>query len=346
MKTALFVTGGNVYHADTCRELSDAAGRGEVRLEALARGSYPGARLPARAVPGVLSVGFWDARHDQDWGLPVHRNEGIEFTFMASGRTGFSVDGQTRVLRPGDLTVTRPWQPHRVGLPTVGSGRLVWLILDVGVRRPHQPWRWPSWIVLSRDDRNDLTRLLRRTERPAWRAAALAPRFEALGAAVTSASTPGSMASRLAVEINGLLIGILDVLRSSPMPDEPRLTSVERTVDMVLAEVEQSAAEPWTLDRMARSAGLHRTRFAHYVRMLRNMTPMETLARARVGMAQRMMRERPDLSLTDIALECGFSSSQYFATVFRRIAGRSPRNERASAAGIQRTEASPAGTAK
>lgn len=328
MKPAAFVTAGRAYHADTCSELVQAAGRGEIRLEALARGTYPGARLAPRAVPGVRSVGFWDARHDQDWGLPMHRNEGIEFTFLASGSTGFSVDGRAYTLRAGDLTVTRPWQPHFVGAPRVGAGRLYWLILDVGVRHPHQPWRWPSWLVLDPADLADLTRMLRRSERPVWRAASAGPRFEALGRVVEGRGRGGSVASRLALEINGLLFGILEALRGQPVADEPDLTSAERATEMFLSELEASSARPWTLDAMAESAGLGRTRFAHYVRKLRNMTPLEYLAHLRVQRARRLMRDRPGLSLTEIGFECGFASSQYFATVFRRMAGHAPREER------------------
>ena len=112
------------------------------------------------------------------------------------------------------------------------------------------------------------------------------------------------------------------------MAGDPELTSAERATEMFLVELESSSAQPWTLESMAESAGLHRTRFAHYVRKLRNMTPLECLAHLRVERARRLMRERPGLSLTDIALECGFASSQYFATVFRRVTGRSPREER------------------
>ncbi|OQW94793.1 MAG: hypothetical protein BWK77_08530, partial [Verrucomicrobia bacterium A1] len=275
MKPAAFVTAGRAYHADTCSELVQAAGRGEVRLEALARGTYPGGRLAPRAVPGVRSVGFWDARHEQDWGLPVHRNEGIEFTFLASGSTGFSVDGRAYTLRAGDLAVTRPWQPHCVG----------------------------------------------------------GPRFEALGRVVEGRDRGGSVTSRLALEINGLLFGILEALRAQPVADDPDLTSAERATEMFLSELEASSARPWTLDTLAESAGLRRTRFAHYVRKLRNMTPIEYLAHLRVERARRLMRERPDLSLTAIGLECGFASSQYFATVFRRVAGHAPREEKRAGRG-------------
>jgi AraC family L-rhamnose operon regulatory protein RhaS len=138
----------------------------------------------------------------------------------------------------------------------------------------------------------------------------------------------GSVASRLALEINGLLFGILEALRGQPVADEPDLTSAERATEMFLSELEASSARPWTLDAMAESAGLGRTRFAHYVRKLRNMTPLEYLAHLRVERARRLMRDGPGLSLTEIGLECGFASSQYFATVFRRMAGHAPREER------------------
>lgn len=168
MPPVAYIGRRHIYHADTCRPLVQAVSRGELRFVARARGSYPGERLPSCMLPGLRSVGFWDARAQQSWELPTHRNEGIEFTYLATGRLGFEVDRRRYDLRAGDLTVTRPWQPHRVGCPAVSAGRLYWIILDVGVRRPYQPWRWPSWIVLAPDDLARLTRLLSRCERPVW----------------------------------------------------------------------------------------------------------------------------------------------------------------------------------
>ncbi len=328
MRPAAYVAARHVYHADTCRPLVAAAHRGEVRLVARARGAYPGERLPAGALPGLRSVGFWDARADQSWGLPVHRNEGIEFTWLATGRLAFEADGESFHLRPGDLTITRPWQPHRVGAPNVTVGRLFWVILDVGVRRPHQPWRWPGWIVLAREDLARLTRRLRRCERPVWRAPGLAQRFASLGRWLEGQPDRSTIVSRLAVELNALLMDVLEMLDSRSVPDDPSLTTAERAVEQFLEELEQALDEPWTLDRMATAAGLKRSRFAHYVRRLRNMTPARYLAARRVERARRLLGERPDLSITEVALECGFSSSQYFATVFRRRTGHSPRQER------------------
>jgi hypothetical protein len=147
---------------------------GEVAMAALARGAYPGRRLPRQMLPAVSTVGYWDATHDQKWGLGEHRNEGVEITYLANGHLDFRVDGRKHALVPGNLTITRPWQPHSVGNPTVGSSRLYWLILDVGIRQPHQMWRWPSWLVLSKADLRELTALMRENEHSGQSPAALA----------------------------------------------------------------------------------------------------------------------------------------------------------------------------
>ena len=161
---------GEIYQAATCVPLVEAAKAGQVRIEALAHGHYPGRRLSRCLLPGLNAIGYWDADADQLWGLAWHRNEGIEVSFLESGSLGFAVDHHECTLQPDDLTITRPWQRHRVGNPYVGAGRLHWLIIDVGVRHPNQEWKWPCWVMLTKAELKQLTDILRHNEQPVWRA--------------------------------------------------------------------------------------------------------------------------------------------------------------------------------
>lgn len=328
MVPALFEAGGHVYAADTCEPVRAAVGRGELRLVALAHGTYPGRPLPPRLLPEICSVGFWDAPREQSWGLPWHRNEGIELTYVSRGSTGFSVRGHSYSLRRGHLTITRPWQVHRVGNPRVGACRLHWLILDVGVRRPNQPWRWPPWVVLSPPDLRVLTTLLRHNEQPVWHVGGEVGRsFERLAAAVEQGPSP-AVETRLKLEINGLLAAVLEILRHRRVPLDEHLSSNQRTVELFLSELGRNVEGPWTLEAMARQCGLGRSRFAHYCRLITNLTPRAYLTQLRVRAAARMLTERPDLNATEVALACGFPSGQYFATVFRRQTGLTPSDYR------------------
>jgi AraC-like DNA-binding protein len=320
---AAFRAPGGLVHADTCAPLTAAAGRGEVRMSALVRGAYPGTPLPPRALPGVRTVGSWDAPRDQSWGLDWHRNEGVELTYLSSGRLAFATEDAPFDLRPGDLTVTRPWQVHRVGAPAVTASRLHWLILDVGVRGPDEEWRWPEWLLAGAADLRALARILRANEQPVWRVDADTGRaFERLTHAVSGS---GRRRVRwIAVLVNELLLAVADMLERSEPRALPARPEGEAVVERFLAQLPERAGEPWTLDALAAACGLGRTRFAHHCMRLTNRTPIEFLTWCRLRRACTLLRERPELSVTEVALECGFGSSQYFATVFRRQTGLTP----------------------
>jgi len=63
------------------------------------------------------------------------------------------------------------------------------------------------------------------------------------------------------------------------------------------------------------------------------MTPIEHLNRCRVDAAARMLAGAPNANVTQIALTHGFSTSQYFAKVFRNIKGCSPTEYRTQVGG-------------
>ncbi|WP_165229661.1 helix-turn-helix domain-containing protein [Aquisphaera insulae] len=317
----LYADRDRIYQADTCRSLVRGVEAGEVTLRALTHGHYPGKSLPGRTLPEVKSVGYWDAREPQSWGLDWHRNEGIELTFLESGSLAFGVDDQRFRLQPGDLTITRPWQLHRVGDPNVGAGRLHWLHVDVGVRRPHQAWRWPPWLVLTREDREGLTRLLRHNEHPVWRAMPeLRQCFQQIARAVDQVHAGGHL-SRLAIKINDLLLLVYETLQAHDPALDEALTDAARTVALFLADLREDLdvlAEEWTVPAMAARCGLGATRFNDHCRSLTNLSPLQFLNRCRLEAAGRLLRECPGLGVTQVALRCGYASSQYFANAFRR----------------------------
>ena len=102
------------------------------------RDAYPGAPLPGSDYPGLLSAGLWEVEADQDWGLDWHVNEGVEVTFVTRGRVRFASSHQEHDLQRGWVTVTRPWQRHRLGAPHVTACTLGWFVVDVG-RAPPKP---------------------------------------------------------------------------------------------------------------------------------------------------------------------------------------------------------------
>lgn len=317
-----FTTLDETYFADSCEPLTAAVDARRVALSALARGPYPGAPIPDDRLDGLRTIGFWDATADQNWGLDWHRNEGIEITFLASGSVGFAVDDDAWTLHAGDFTVTRPWQQHRVGLPDVSASKLQWLIIDVGVRGPNQVWNWPEWIALSAADLERLTELLQHNEHAVWRGTdALAKAFaRAMGATEESSEF---QESELRIVISALLLEVLRALEGHHLPLDHSLTAPIRGVRLFLRDLDQQLQRSWSLQSMAQACGMGRTQFSRHCHSLTNMSPLEYLGSLRMNRAAELLAAQ-DLSITDIAFECGFESSQYFATCFRKAYAESP----------------------
>lgn len=316
-----------IYRADTCDALVEAVDAGSVKLEALARGHYPGRPLNRDDLPRVKSIGFWDAAEPQAWGLDWHRNEGLELTYLESGCIDFATQPERFTLGPGDLTITRPWQPHRVGAPHVGPGRLHWLIIDVGVRRPDQPWHWPSWIVLARRDVDRLTRILRQNEHPVWPAGHEVRRCWKQIARAVESDRAGSHISHLATYVNELLLHVLELFDHQQVTLDERLISTQRSVKLFLDEMVgdvRRLAHPWTVAEMADHCGLGPTQFTSICKQIVNQTPNHYLTHCRVRLAADLLRTDRRLSVTQIAHRCGFASSQYFAKVLREHTSQTP----------------------
>lgn len=327
MSDLIYLEKTQSYNIDACLPQISATNEGKIKFHALTNGRYPGTRLPEHRLNGVSSMGFMDAVGKQDWGMSDHRNEGIEICFQESGENTLVVDGKNYPTPARTLTVTRPWQLHRVGDPHLGPGRLHWLIIDVGVRRPNQNWSWPAWCILTPDDLDELTQLLRGNEHPVWKAdGELLRIFQKLGR-YTSSDNPNTLASRIIVTINQLLIALLELLRSQRIVTNARLSSVARTVELFLGELQRTpevTSMPWTLESMAQHCGMRRSSFSKYCYELQNASPIDYLNRCRLTHAGNRLKANPDDPVTSVAFDLGFSSSQYFSRMFKQQFSMSP----------------------
>jgi AraC-like DNA-binding protein len=79
----------------------------------------------------------------------------------------------------------------------------------------------------------------------------------------------------------------------------------------------------WTVEALAREAGLSRAAFSERFRKAFEDTPLNTINRLRLQMAADMLK-RSNASLADIAQEIGFGSAPAFLRAFTRQFGVRP----------------------
>ena len=83
--------------------------------------------------------------------------------------------------------------------------------------------------------------------------------------------------------------------------------------------------EPITVEKLAHVAGLSISRFRERFSEEVGLSPHSYVSRCKITEAKRRLVEE-SASVTRVAHELGFTSSQYFATVFKRLEGISPRH--------------------
>ena len=84
-----------------------------------------------------------------------------------------------------------------------------------------------------------------------------------------------------------------------------------------------------SLQVLAKESGYSRVQFLRMFRAATGYTPHNYLLKLRVDRVRELLAS-PTLSLTDIALECGFSSHSHLSRVFRQVLGATPSEYRRS----------------
>lgn len=100
------------------------------------------------------------------------------------------------------------------------------------------------------------------------------------------------------------------------------LVRTNRVIDFVLQNLDQ----PLRLEQLAEVACFSPCHFHRVFKALTGETLAEFVKRSRLQRALSSMHRNPERSLTDIALECGFSSSSEFSRSFKRSHGVAPRD--------------------
>jgi AraC-like DNA-binding protein/mannose-6-phosphate isomerase-like protein (cupin superfamily) len=92
--------------------------------------------------------------------------------------------------------------------------------------------------------------------------------------------------------------------------------------------IDGRVTQVFSIEEVARHVGLSPRQFREQFRREVGFPPVEYLERQRVEAAKRLLVE-PDATVKGIAFALGFGGSSYFAAVFKRFTGKTPRQFRA-----------------
>lgn len=101
-------------------------------------------------------------------------------------------------------------------------------------------------------------------------------------------------------------------------------TGGNELVQRIVHYLSTQYAEPVSIELMAATLGFSRAYLSRVFKRHTGMTPVAFLLRLRIDHARRLLRERLELTVEQIAASVGFQDPLYFSKQFRRICGMPP----------------------
>ena len=254
-------------------------------------------------------------RHHETYHIPWHRHDTPELQYVLGGALTYEFRrGAPRTLTGGCLFVVPAGVEHRAvddaGAPSTRLGLL--FNPPTPSRAAHTPFKHAE-LVDAFATFSAHARVPQRWTPEGGRAARSI--FRTLES--TSSLAP-SACLHLRHLVNAILIETVAAFRRPPALPEGDV------IKQVMDWIRSHCAEPLRISDLVRISGYSRTRLFALFATEAGLSPNDFLLRCRIERAKELLRANA-APLTQVALDCGFSSSSYFSTVFRKYVGCSPR---------------------
>ncbi len=269
--------------------------------------------------------------------LSPHKNRGMEITYIEKGSLEWSVEGVPEKVEAGSVFFTLPWQAHG-SLHPREPDNTTWHVLfhlEEDYPDPHKQFRFPACLGFNASEMKLLSSVFSASIRHSFRATP-AMRWLML-ALISELQSSHELRNTHSISLLRALLVEFKRIVAEEISGEGIRTWAEEKVQRLITELSSSCDQQWSLSQMAEKCGIQRTQLNAVFQKLTGSTPIKYLARLRVERAKTLLR-KTNIKIIDIAFECGFSSSQYFANTFNHATGMTPSGYRTHCTGLTTNE--------
>lgn len=266
--------------------------------------------LNKMGIPRCFQFGHYQYTHVKP-GLEnhIHKNT-LEICYFLSGRQIYKIGQDFHELRGNDIIVIAPNLNHGTGAFPEDKGELYWIQVSLENKKGmlcHLPNSQSDFLL------NGLLKNPNQIFRGAYK---LKPILNKLEKELKKQKNPMS-----ALIVNQLLIQLLlETLRISQikLPNVP-----EKKLEAIEYFVLHNMDKVIYVDELATVVNLSVPYFKAWFKEQKGMPPKEYTNRLKIDRAKLDLLTKQ--SITQVAFDLGFGSSQYFTTVFKKFTGVTPK---------------------
>lgn len=253
--------------------------------------------------------------------FPVTKSENLHIYFIVDGKFEWSINGQHLVLYPGDTAVVLPGQEIGGSNGHFGIGTFFWLHLHIEKIATDGRMLLGEWSSLTSNESFAIGKILALNNLPVVKVKEVAGIFQEIHSEIMNQEIA------YITRVNHMLDSLLIIIGRQCTRNVISRRDFPQTFLKLEQKLRQNLAYQWTVEEMAAMVGLGTTAFSEKVKNYTGFSPLNYLINIRISEAIKLLKQF-NVSITDIALETGFYSSQHFSTTFKKLTGHTPREFR------------------
>jgi len=245
-------------------------------------------------------------------------NNCLRIYYVLEGKFEWTINNCDYILYPGDLVLIQPGCRFSRQSGVLDIGKLCWIFIELEKTKSPEVIMLGKWSSFPANEILTIGKIFRLCNTPVISRIKEAERILA-GIRYELFYQQVGYVTRTNQLIDELLILLARklTLHNNTHRDFPKsFLNLERTL-------RQNLSHQWTVEEMAALVGLGTTTFTEKVKSYSGFTPLNYLITIRISEAIRLLKQN-HLSVTDIALDVGFYSSQHFSTTFKKLTGSTP----------------------
>ena len=243
------------------------------------------------------------------WPMPMESHpDAVEFLLLRSGCKQIQVEDRLYEMQGGDLLVVFPGERHGAEDFVQNRTSLAYLLMAV-------PTEVPRFCMLEEEERSALWEQLKLLK---GRMLKVSPSVcRTMDRLFDHVNTGLSLErARIRTELMRFLFQILE-----EAGEEDKFLPAD--IAAVIRYIREAREEMPDIAKMAALVNLSESRFKQKFKQATGIPPAEFTVREKIRESQTLLKD-PARTVTSIAMELGFSSSQHFSVLFRKYTGLSP----------------------
>ena len=243
------------------------------------------------------------------WPMPMESHpDAVEFLLLRSGCKQIQVEDRLYEMQGGDLLVVFPGERHGAEDFVQNRTSLAYLLMAV-------PTEIPRFCMLEEEERSALWEQLKLLK---GRMLKVSPSVCRTMDRLFDHVNTGLPLERARIR-TGLMRFLFQILEEAGEEDK----SLPADIAAVIRYIREAREEMPDIAKMAALVNLSESRFKQKFKQATGIPPAEFTVRENIRESQTLLKD-PARTVTSIAMELGFSSSQHFSVLFRKYTGLSP----------------------